>query len=125
MDSLPPQISEELPSKPEKTAHNLWRDYFVLFLGAGSIVLLDTWTKSWAIATIPLGGAWLPNNLYWLMPFARLVHTSNVGTAFSMFDSIPQINVIIIILAVAVSVAVIVIFPKLEREDKNKENEVP
>ncbi len=118
MDPQPVQPSDQLLPEPEKSATIPWRDYLWLLLGSGSIVLLDTWSKAWTIETIPVGGAWLPDTLYWLMPYARLVHTSNVGTAFSMFDSIPYINLIISILAVAVSVAVIVIFPKLGREEK-------
>lgn len=113
----------EVPDQPEQEnfpqlPRDIWRDYLLLFLGSGSLVLLDTWTKAWVTEQIPLGQSWLPDSLSWLLPYARLVHTYNVGTAFSMFDSIPQINLIIGILALVVSVAVILIFPKIEREEK-------
>lgn len=109
-----PQTTEPTPA----SRRGLWWDYLTLLLGAGTLVLLDTWSKAWVTEQIPTGGAWLPDSLYWLMPYARLVHTSNVGTAFSMFDSIPQINLIIGTLAVIVSGAVIVIFPQIRREEK-------
>lgn len=111
---IPQPEQDTPPTRPGDT----WRDYLLLLLGSGSLVALDTWTKALVTEKIPMGGSWLPDGLSWLHPYARFIHTSNVGTAFSMFDSIPQINLIIGILAAVVSVAVIIIFPQIDRHEK-------
>lgn len=121
MHPTPPPETTDVQSEeptPKPANQNFWQDYLILFFGSGSLVLLDTWTKHWVTENIALGDSWLPEGLSWLLPYARLVHTYNVGTAFSMFDGIEQINVIISIVAVLVSLAVIYIFPQIDRDEK-------
>lgn len=91
-----------------------WRDFTLLILFAGIMVIIDQWTKAWVRANVPLGEDWLPDWLTWLMPYARIRHTYNRGAAFGMFQ---QGGLIFTILAVIVSIMIISYFPKTSRQD--------
>lgn len=91
---------------------HLWRDYVELLLPAALLVALDQWTK-WLVSTnLDYGEFWAP--WHWLLPYARLVHISNTGSAFGMFQSL---GTIFAILAVVVAIFIIVYYPKVERQD--------
>jgi signal peptidase II len=62
------------------------RDYLGLFVVAGIVVALDQWTKALVRANIAPGEMWLPENLDWLMPYARLINWHNSGAAFGSFQ---------------------------------------
>lgn len=111
-----PDPTDSSPSEPHPAS--LLQNYLPLIFGGGTIIALDTWTKALVDYYIPHGGAWLPDGLSWLLPYARIVHTRNTGTAFSMFAGIDQINLIVSILAVVVSVVVVLYFPRIPREEK-------
>ena len=85
-----------------------------LFLGgfAGTIVLIDQFTKAMVRAYIPLNGYW--PHWDWLSPYARFFRTQNTGVAFGMLQGS---NVIFAVLAVIVSAAIIYYYPRIAKED--------
>ncbi len=92
----------------------IWKAYFWLAAGAGVIVALDQWTKSWVRRSIPLGETWLPESLARLSPYARLVHWYNKGAAFGMFQ---QGSLVFTVLAFVVVGAIFYFYPKTAPED--------
>jgi signal peptidase II len=88
------------------------KSYAFLVLVAGVIILLDQLTKSWVQANIPLGQMWMP--LEWLAPYARLVHISNTGAAFGLFQGA---SMIFTVLAFLVSIAILYYFPQVPEKD--------
>jgi signal peptidase II len=111
-----PASPETLPSLPG--FKETLRRYLPLIFGGGALIALDTWTKAWVHRFIPFGGMWLPDGLLWLHPYARLVHTRNTGTAFSMFAGLEDINLVIGVLAAVVSLLVFLYFPRIPRQEK-------
>jgi signal peptidase II len=90
----------------------LFRDYFVLFLIAGIIVLLDQLTKEWVRQNLQLGEVYKPE--LWLSTYARIVHWKNTGAAFGMFQNM---NPVFMALSILVSAVIIYYFPQIPRED--------
>jgi signal peptidase II len=88
------------------------RDYLFLFGVAGTVVILDQWTKALVEANIPFGETWSPWT--WLEPYARLVHWSNTGAAFGMFQNM---GVVFAILAFVVALAILYFYPQIPRSD--------
>jgi signal peptidase II len=91
-----------------------WSDYAITFLIAGAIIGLDQWMKIWVRANIPLGGDWLPRDMAWLMPYARVRYWYNSGAAFGLFQNG---NTIFMILAVIVAGAILYYLPRTSRKD--------
>lgn len=91
-----------------------WRDYFFLLAVSGTSIGLDLWTKELVRAHIPLGGDWLPSSLEWLMPYARIRHWYNTGSAFGFFK---DGSLLFMFLAVVVTAAIIYFFPRVPRSD--------
>ncbi len=60
-------------------------DYLFLALGGGVIIALDQWTKALVRSHLALGERWAPWE--WLLPYARIVHWTNRGAAFGMFQN--------------------------------------
>lgn len=88
-------------------------DYSFLFGIAGIIILLDQLTKYWIRSTLSLGEIFqseLPYTQYF-----RIVHWSNTGAAFGMFQSA---GTLFMILKVVVALVIIYYFPQIPREDK-------
>ena len=88
------------------------RDYITLFAIAGSIVILDQWTKTLVRAQLAFGQSWSPYE--WLAPYARIVHWKNAGAAFGMFQGLRDVFTI---LAILVSIGIIYYYPKIPREN--------
>jgi signal peptidase II len=88
------------------------RDYSVLVLIGGLIIVADQITKYWVRTNIPMGDMWSPWS--WLAPYARIVHWKNTGAAFGMFQNF---NIIFTILAIVVSIAIFYYFPRVPREE--------
>ena len=63
------------------------RRFFIFFLVAVGIIVLDQWTKWLVIQSIPLNTSWLPESMDWLSPYARLLHIQNRGASFGMFQN--------------------------------------
>ena len=93
---------------------NYWADYLGLILVAVIIVTSDQLAKLWVRAHVALGGDWLPGQLAWLMPFARIRFWYNSGAAFGIFANG---NTIFMILAVIVAGAILYYFPRTSRKD--------
>ena len=86
-----------------------WSDYLLLFLVAAVIVTSDQLAKVWVRAHVPLGGDWLPPQLAWLMPYARIRFWYNSGAAFGLFANG---NLIFMVLAILVACAILYYFPR-------------
>lgn len=88
-------------------------DYSFLFLVAGIVIALDQWTK-WLVETrLPNPGQyWSP--WPWLMPYARIVHWTNTGAAFGIFQNFGDV---FMVLAILVSLAILFYFPQVPRSE--------
>jgi len=91
-----------------------WYDYVVLLLVAVIIVTSDQLAKIWVRANVPLGGDWLPSQLAWLMPFARIRYWYNSGAAFGLFANG---NLVFMVLAIIVAGVILYYFPRVSRKD--------
>jgi signal peptidase II len=91
-----------------------WFDYLVLLVVAFIIVTSDQLAKVWVRANVPLGGDWLPSQLAWLMPFARIRFWYNSGAAFGIFANG---NYLFMVLAIIVAGAILYYFPRVSRKD--------
>ena len=87
-------------------------NYSLLIFLTGVIILLDQGTKTWVRTNLAYQEMWSP--WPWLMPYARLVHWSNTGAAFGMFQNM---SMVFTILAVIVSVAILFYYPQIAKED--------
>ena len=87
------------------------KDWFLLFGVAGVSIALDQWTKWLVRENIPFGGQWLPDELLWLAPYARIVYWHNSGAAFGIFQNG---NLIFTILAFIVVGAILYYYPQVE-----------
>ena len=92
------------------------RDYAFLFLIGAALISLDQWTKALVRANIPVGSDWLPDSLGWLMPYLRVRHWHNIGTAFGLFQY-ELVNTIVSILAVVIALVIVYYFPRASRRD--------
>jgi len=86
--------------------------YGFLLAVAGVVYFLDQLTKILVRANLPLGDMWSPWS--WLMPYARIIHISNMGAAFGM---LPGLRDIFTILAFLVAIAILYYFPQVPRSD--------
>ena len=93
---------------------NYWFDYAVLILVAVIIVTSDQLAKVWVRAHVALGGDWLPSQLAWLMPYARIRFWYNSGAAFGIFANG---NLVFMVLAILVAGAILYYFPRVSRKD--------
>ena len=89
-----------------------FRKYFLLVGIAGLIVFLDQITKSIVRANIPYGSSWMP--LAWLEPHARIVHWSNTGVAFGMFQGYGMIFTIVNLIVAAI---IVYYYPRVPIEE--------
>lgn len=87
--------------------------YVNLLSIAGIVVALDQWTKWLVRAHIPFATQWLPENMQWLMPYARLVNWHNTGAAFGMFQNGAAIFTV---LAFVVIGAILFYYPQIHSE---------
>jgi len=91
------------------------KHYLTLFGVAGIIVALDQWTKYLVRTHIPLGEVWLPAGWENLEAYARIVHWSNTGAAFGMFQNGA---LIFTSLAFVVSIAIIWFYGQIDEKDR-------
>ena len=90
----------------------VFKNYFFLFLMVTVIVILDQISKAAVRNNLGINEIWSP--WPWLTPYARIVHLSNTGAAFGMFQGL---GAIFTILAIIVSVAIIYYYPRVPAED--------
>jgi signal peptidase II len=86
------------------------RTYALLISIAGAIVLLDQYTKFLVRTRLALGETWMP--LAWLAPYARIVHWTNTGAAFGLFQNG---GMVFTVLAFIVSGAILYYYRNVER----------
>ncbi len=91
-----------------------WSDYVLLIMVAAVIVTTDQLAKVWVRANIPLGGDWLPTQLAWLLPYARIRFWYNSGAAFGIFQNG---NLVFMILAIIIAGVILYYFPRVSRKD--------
>jgi signal peptidase II len=91
-----------------------WSDYLLIILVAVLIVTSDQLAKVWVRAHVALGGDWLPDQLAWLMPYARIRFWYNSGAAFGIFANG---NYVFMVLAIIVAGAILYYFPRVARND--------
>ncbi len=99
------------PEKQTQRSHLLFA-YLTLTLIAGTVILLDQWTKDWVRANLAFGEQWMP--WAWLAPYARILNWRNTGAAFGLFQ---EGGGIFTVLAIAVAIMIIYYFPRIQRGD--------
>lgn len=84
-----------------------------LYIIAAVIVLLDQASKAAVRTFLAVGEIWTP--WPWLAPYARIIHWSNTGVAFGMFQGR---SLFFAVLAAVVAAAIIYYYPLVPVEDK-------
>lgn len=87
-------------------------NYGLLIVLTGGILLLDQVTKFWVRTNLSYQEMWSP--WPWLAPYVRLVHWSNTGAAFGMFQNM---SMVFTILAIIVSIVILFYYPQIAKED--------
>jgi signal peptidase II len=91
----------------------LWKTYWFLILITGFILILDQVSKAYIRYNFIEGvDMWAP--WPWLLPYARILHITNTGVAFGMFQGM---GTVFGILAAIVSIAIIFYYPRVPKED--------
>ncbi len=88
------------------------REYLVLLLGAGGIILLDQWTKALVRSNLAVGERWAPWD--WMLPYVRIVHWTNRGAAFGMFQ---RGSMVFTVLAFVVAALILYYYPRVPRDE--------
>ncbi len=88
------------------------KKYFLLVGIASIIIILDQITKSLVRANIAFGNSWSPWE--WLMPYARIVHWSNTGASFGMFQGF---GMVFTILSLIVAAVIVYYYPRVPVEE--------
>ena len=89
------------------------KDYIILFSIAGFIVLLDQFTKYLVRSNIPFGHVFKPE--LWISDYIRIVHWSNTGAAFGLFQ---DLSIVFTVLAFVVITVIIYYFPRVPADEK-------
>lgn len=84
---------------------NILKQYAILLIVVALIISLDQWTKHLVEQNLKIGETWMP--WAWLAPYARIVHWTNTGAAFGMFQNGDQFFKI---LAIIVSLLIVVYY---------------
>jgi signal peptidase II len=91
----------------------LLRTYWMLFLVAGLVIILDQVSKAYIRANfVENVDMWAPWD--WMLPYARIIHITNTGVAFGMFQGM---NLVFATLAAIVSAAIIYYYPRIPASD--------
>lgn len=90
----------------------IFKDYLVLALIAGTVIVLDQWSKAFVRSSLEIGAIWSPWE--WLTPYARIVHWQNTGVAFGLFQGQ---SMIFAVLAIFVSGVIIYYYPRIPSND--------
>jgi signal peptidase II len=89
--------------------------YLFLVIVTGLILVIDQTTKAYIRAAFPGpegSQMWAPWD--WLLPYARIVHVTNTGVAFGLFQNMGGIFAI---LATIVALAIFFYFPQVPDDD--------
>ena len=88
------------------------RAYLILLPISSFIVAFDQLTKSLVRNNLAIGEIWAPWD--WLIPYARVVHWSNTGVAFGMFQNN---NVLFSIMVSIIVLIILFYYPQLTEGD--------
>lgn len=88
------------------------KKYFLLVGIASVIIILDQVTKSLVRANIAFGDSWVPWE--WLLPYARIVHWTNTGASFGMFQGF---GMVFTILSLIVAAVIVYYYPRVPVEE--------
>ena len=88
------------------------KKYFLLVGIASVIILLDQITKSLVRANLAFGASWSPWE--WLLPYARIVHWSNTGASFGMFQGF---GMVFTVLSLIVAAVIVYYYPRVPVEE--------
>ncbi len=83
-------------------------DYSVLFLIAGSVILLDQMTKAVVRQNLMAGEIYRPE--LWISRYIRLLHLKNTGAANGLFQNF---NDILAVFPFFVALAILYYFPRV------------
>ncbi len=108
-----PRPEPPAPDRVSRFIKTYWADYAFLLVVAAAIIALDQWTKVLVRLHVPLGTDWLPPQLAWLMPYARVRYWYNSGAAFGIFQNG---NLVFTILAIIVIILIFYFYPRGARE---------
>ena len=90
----------------------LFKKYWFFVLIAGTLIVLDQWTKSLVRTNLDMGEIWSP--WPWLSPYARIVHWYNTGVAFGMFQ---DHGMLFTVLNSVIAGFILIFFPRLSEND--------
>jgi signal peptidase II len=90
----------------------LVRDYLVLVLVSGFVIVLDQLTKELVRQNLAMSDMWSP--WPWLTPYARIVHWYNTGVVFGLFQGKGDFFTI---LAIVVAIAIFYYYPRVPASD--------
>jgi signal peptidase II len=88
------------------------KKYYLLVGIASVIILLDQVTKSLVRANLAYGASWSPWEL--LIPYARIVHWSNTGASFGMFQGF---GMVFTVLSLIVAAVIVYYYPRIPVEE--------
>lgn len=106
---------ESTPSEesPKLSFSHYFKNYVMLLILGGGILLLDQWSKNWVRANLSIYESWMP--LEWLAPYLRIINAENTGAAFGLFK---QGGGVITVLAIVVSLVIIYYFPRIPDQER-------
>lgn len=105
------QTTTHAPEIPATGARrSLSRDLAWLLFSVGVIVGLDQITKNLVVAQIPFAGIWLPDKIAHLTPWFRIIHWTNSGAAFGIFQNG---NLIFLIIGIIATVFIFITYPTI------------
>lgn len=88
------------------------KDYGLLFLISGTVILLDQWTKYLVRSNLSYGEIW-PQG-HWIAAYARIIYWTNKGAAFGIFQSLSGVFTVLPIIVAGV---ILYYFPKVPSQD--------
>jgi signal peptidase II len=106
---------QSIPNTPDNTTSNArrrlsWADLAWLLLGTGAILVLDQITKNLVVSHIPYQGFWLPDSIAHLTPWLRIIHWTNSGAAFGIFQNG---NLVFLIIGIAAAGFILLMYPAI------------
>lgn len=90
----------------------LIKAYAALFGLAGTIIVLDQWTKALVRSNLSFSETWTPAP--WMAPYFQIVYWRNTGAAFGMLQ---DMGFVFTILAIIISAAIIYYYPRVPVHD--------
>ncbi len=91
----------------------LLNNYALLAAIAGPIIVIDQISKAYLRSQLAPGEMWAPWD--WLMPYARIIHVTNTGAAFGIFQGLGDV---FRILAIIVAGAILWYFPQVPKAER-------